>query len=384
MRSCYVKYGLVWTILQEQNHVYLSNCLTLKLFQIAPSYQDIAKEISNGADINELSRKYGDNWCAFRKQLEDNRAVYYSKNKTILGDKLDYGTKIALQSNYTPQIPPITQLNIQINENCTLDCTNCSNTTMYECMSCHADKKRNRHIDIDLAASAIEFLSHFGIKSLMIQGGDPFLDYDILIYLARKFRSYIPNGDVFILTNGSIFTLLSAEKIEDIKALGCQLIISIVDDNNGPYDNFKNFASKYGIKYHIQMRDCSIQRPGIFSNNTIAFTAHEGKALVEPSKIIRPTNLYNNTIMSLFNNCYYGKVFLSVDGLIGTCKNNLLNYKLTKNNWNDVLPQINNLWKTNPSIKCNKCGLRRICFSCDALQQSQRIKNSVKTCFLQI
>ena len=381
--SCYIKFGFGWSLLYEKNHMYLTNSLTSKMFQIEPKYQNIAKEIEKGCNIEILLKRYESTWNNFKSQLEENKAVYYSGNSEILRDSFDFGNKLSIVSEYIKQIPQISQLSIQLSNKCSLNCINCNQQTMYNCLSCHTNNQVYYNLDIHNVINAIKFLSKFGIQSLLIQGGDPLLDYDHLLMLIRCFRNRTPQGKVIIETNGISLMSLNEEKIKDIKEEQCIFLIPVIEDHYDIYFRATQKLKEENIEYFTQTRDCIKSQFAFFSNDTIPFIKTHGRPLVEQDKIQNAMNIPNNTIKSVYQSCYFGKVYISYNGGVGACINNMLADSITKElDWSKIISALDRLWRTTPDIKCNSCKLHPICISCDTLQRVYTDNKQVSTCFL--
>ena len=85
----------------------------------------------------------------------------------------------------------------------------------------------------------------------------------------------------------------------------------------------------------------------------------------------RNVTLYSNTNAGIRNQCYDGRIFISLDGSVGVCKQYLLPLSIINNkSWADIIHQLAKMWKkTFTSPVCENCGLSALCISCQHLHE---------------
>ncbi|MFA5433083.1 MAG: radical SAM protein [Candidatus Paceibacterota bacterium] len=110
-------------------------------------------------------------------------------------------------------------LQVKMNNRCNGNCWFCIDRNNYDA----------RIIDVDKMAEAI--ISETEYKTIDITGGEPFLDFDILLELLKKIRPH--KNEIILNTNG---TLISKENIYQLNGLVDELRIALHH-----YDETKNF-----------------------------------------------------------------------------------------------------------------------------------------------
>lgn len=110
-------------------------------------------------------------------------------------------------------------LQVKINNRCNGNCWFCIDKNNYNSTT----------IDVDKMAEAI--ISEKEYNTVDITGGEPFLDFDLLLELLKKIIPY--KKEIILNTNGS---LISKEKVEQLNGLIDELRIALHH-----YDESKNF-----------------------------------------------------------------------------------------------------------------------------------------------
>ncbi len=120
------------------------------------------------------------------------------------------------------------------------------------CKYCYEKNKVIRNMNSELADKTIEFISKTNIEKnllILLHGGEPLMNYDILIYLVKKLKevAILKEWNIaFVMTTNG--TLLDDEKIEFIVNEGIYLTISCdgikeVHDKNRKFKDGKNTHS---------------------------------------------------------------------------------------------------------------------------------------------
>ena len=93
-------------------------------------------------------------------------------------------------------------ISIKINNQCNCNCSFCVDRNGYNAQSINVDK---------IASSAIQLSDY---KKVIITGGEPFLNLDEVIELAKILRPY--KERIILNTNGSLLSDESVEKLNDL------------------------------------------------------------------------------------------------------------------------------------------------------------------------
>ena len=129
---------------------------------------------------------------------------------------------------------------------------------------------------------------------------------------------------------------------------------------------------KSQIRFEVQSRDLMQEfDESVLCNNTIDFIQKNKLPIVSHLNMKRNVTLYSNTNAGIRNQCYDGRIFISLDGSVGVCKQYLLPLSIINNkSWADIIHQLAKMWKkTFISPVCENCGLSALCISCQHLHE---------------
>lgn len=383
--SYYVKLAIGWSLYDEYDYVYLTNALDQNLYCIEGVKKAIVRRIANCVSIKELDETYGDVWKSFQEELESNYAIYYSETPQNTKTILDFGAKMASSSSYVIQPPRVSRLTVQINNWCDLNCSICNELTCFPCLSCSAGK-HGISLSFDLIYEAIRFLSNFGIPELYLLGGDPLLDLALTKDVILLYKNYCVDGRVCILTNGLKILNLDESELQFLKDYASIFLIVTESNKNRIKEVIEKLVC-YKVQFELQSRDLSDEMYlDAFHNDSFSYRRMYDRPLIERDNIIKPLNLYFNTVKDIHNPCYDGMVYIDAEGEVSVCKGYGSMFRDIKQlPWVSKLHALSKLWTQYPKdIVCNNCGLKDICVSCQIIKEQVRdslIDESNSFCF---
>lgn len=381
----YVKLGIGWKVYVEKDYLFLSNIIEQKLFHIEKNNQMIIKKILDGTTVSELE-KFGEDWKLLQIELERNHAIFYSSNPSSINSNIDFGVKMASNSSFIIQPPRISRLSIQINNYCSLNCTTCNKTMSFPCLSC-STKESKDSISFATIKSALKFLTNFGVSELYLLGGDPLLDFNIVKHTILLYKNLVPNGTVTLLTNSIELLNLSEDNLRFLHDY-IRIITVVTKENFKILPEIIDVLKLYKIEFELQARDIEQNTLDAFQNNSIDFIQKNNDTIVNLGNISRPLNLYIDTTKDTHNICYNNMIFLNTDGNVSVCKGYEFTCEDIKNeNWSSKISIISKKWQKTKNIDlCEKCGLKYICISCQALKDikiGKEISDLSNFCFTQ-
>ncbi len=109
-----------------------------------------------------------------------------------------------------------------------------------KCRYCYAYRENGADMDFSVAKKSIdEFYNHYLKFKIQITGGEPLLNYDLIIKIAEYIKSLGIEAPINIQTNG---TLLNRERLENLQKYNIGISISLdgimqINDNLRPLKN---------------------------------------------------------------------------------------------------------------------------------------------------
>lgn len=287
---------------------------------------------------------------------------------------------------------------IEICTKCTLNCFFCNKSNNNAFASCFC-KKWNYDINFQLNEEIIYQLINFGVRKVMIIGGDPFCNFDYLKRIIDVFNNYGFNGEFVIYTNGvninknhikfisnnknirinlQLFGFNEEEyysitgekgiyekidknikqlKKHNINTIGT-LLVTNVNVNTLFQGKMQDFLIPIGLKYLY--KDDNLKKELLYS--------HENRKVRQ--------NYYTFPIKKETNDCLYSQVFISGKGKVYPCPF-LRDYELGDIN-NESLATIfrkkkhNKFWFLSKLEidNCKSCKYRMNCLDCRAIEYS--------------
>lgn len=366
----YVKFGVGCALHKKGAYAYLSNALTSNVYILDQDKVQIAAEIANVASLAKLYETYGNLWTAFQSELEEANAVFYSNDEELHNTAIDLGSKMAASSSFIVRPPKLSRITLQFNDKCNLNCRKCGEVTCFPCMSCSA-ANTNRVISQEQVIGFFVYLSTFGLPDLHILGGDPLMDYTLLQHVVSAYKQLAPEGNVWVYTNAVSLIEYSNEELDFIKN-NVNILLILCEENLLRMDSIINVMHKSQIRFEVQSRDLMQEfDESVLCNNTIDFIQKNKLPIVSHLNMKRNVTLYSNTNAGIRNQCYDGRIFISLDGSVGVCKQYLLPLSIINNkSWADIIHQLAKMWKkTFTSPVCENCGLSALCISCQHLHE---------------
>ena len=163
----------------------------------------------------------------------------------------------------------------------------------------------------------------------------------------------------------------SNEELDFIKN-NVNILLILCEENLLRMDSIINVMHKSQIRFEVQSRDLMQEfDESVLCNNTIDFIQKNKLPIVSHLNMKRNVTLYSNTNAGIRNQCYDGRIFISLDGSVGVCKQYLLPLSIINNkSWADIIHQLAKMWKkTFTSPVCENCGLSALCISCQRLHE---------------
>lgn len=163
----------------------------------------------------------------------------------------------------------------------------------------------------------------------------------------------------------------SNEELDFIKN-NVNILLILCEENLLRMDSIINVMHKSQIRFEVQSRDLMQEfDESVLCNNTIDFIQKNKLPIVSHLNMKRNVTLYSNTNAGIRNQCYDGRIFISLDGSVGVCKQYLLPLSIINNkSWADIIHQLAKMWKkTFTSPVCENCGLSALCISCQHLHE---------------
>lgn len=369
--NCYVKLAYGWAYIEQSDNSYMTNALDATMFALDDTNNLMAQLISAGVELNYLEENFGEAWDEFRESLEENYAIIYSNYKNPIIDSVDYGARMSMSSTFVRQPPKVMQLSIEVNKKCQLDCNFCGETTAFECLSCSCDGL-DKSINYKDATAAIKHLSTFGIPMLLLQGGDPLLDYELTKKLIIFYKRLNASGTAIVLTNGVSLLDYNEEQLMFLQKW-TRLFLVAVDNNQDIFGDITNLLDRYNIQYDIISRNTDIDYTLLGNttvNNTISLTGDKQQRVFTEQNIVKPYDLYNNTV-KYDNSCYQGHVYMSVEGDVSICKAYTeATYNVADYSWSKIIYELKRRWHNiNKHNSCGSCKLSRLCYSCEYVKE---------------
>lgn len=277
---------------------------------------------------------------------------------------------MAASSSFIVRPPKLSRITLQFNDKCNLNCRKCGEVTCFPCMSCSA-ANTNRVISQEQVIGFFVYLSTFGLPDLHILGGDPLMDYTLLQHVVSAYKQLAPEGNVWVYTNAVSLIEYSNEELDFIKN-NVNILLILCEENLLRMDSIINVMHKSQIRFEVQSRDLMQEfDESVLCNNTIDFIQKNKLPIVSHLNMKRNVTLYSNTNAGIRNQCYDGRIFISLDGSVGVCKQYLLPLSIINNkSWADIIHQLAKMWKkTFTSPVCENCGLSALCISCQHLHE---------------
>ena len=201
--------------------------------------------------------------------------------------------------------------------------------------------------------------------------GDPLMDYTLLQHVVSAYKQLAPEGNVWVYTNAVSLIEYSNEELDFIKN-NVNILLILCEENLLRMDSIINVMHKSQIRFEVQSRDLMQEfDESVLCNNTIDFIQKNKLPIVSHLNMKRNVTLYSNTNAGIRNQCYDGRIFISLDGSVGVCKQYLLPLSIINNkSWADIIHQLAKMWKkTFTSPVCENCGLSALCISCQHLHE---------------
>ena len=305
-----------------------------------------------------------------KSELEEANAVFYSNDEELHNTAIDLGSKMAASSSFIVRPPKLSRITLQFNDKCNLNCRKCGEVTCFPCMSCSA-ANTNRVISQEQVIGFFVYLSTFGLPDLHILGGDPLMDYTLLQHVVSAYKQLAPEGNIWVYTNAVSLIEYSNEELDFIKN-NVNILLILCEENLLRMDSIINVMHKSQIRFEVQSRDLMQEfDESVLCNNTIDFIQKNKLPIVSHLNMKRNVTLYSNTNAGIRNQCYDGRIFISLDGSVGVCKQYLLPLSIINNkSWADIIHQLAKMWKkTFTSPVCENCGLSALCISCQRLHE---------------
>lgn len=362
--------GVIEYIEQTYPSLLVHYTITTNVYILDQDKVQIAAEIANVASLAKLYETYGNLWTAFQSELEEANAVFYSNDEELHNTAIDLGSKMAASSSFIVRPPKLSRITLQFNDKCNLNCRKCGEVTCFPCMSCSA-ANTNRVISQEQVIGFFVYLSTFGLPDLHILGGDPLMDYTLLQHVVSAYKQLAPEGNVWVYTNAVSLIEYSNEELDFIKN-NVNILLILCEENLLRMDSIINVMHKSQIRFEVQSRDLMQEfDESVLCNNTIDFIQKNKLPIVSHLNMKRNVTLYSNTNAGIRNQCYDGRIFISLDGSVGVCKQYLLPLSIINNkSWADIIHQLAKMWKkTFTSPVCENCGLSALCISCQHLHE---------------
>ena len=383
----YVKLGVGWSLQKNGDFAYITNALSSVVYILDKDKIPMATDIANVASLSKLHETYRNLWTEFQTELEEANAIFYSNEKYAYKDIIDLGLKMSSSSTFVVRPHQLSRITLQLNEACHLNCESCGKVTCFPCMSC-SSSNTNRVIQLKQLIKFLEFLAVFGLPELHILGGDPLLEYEVLRSVAIAYKQLNPNGNIWIYTNALHLLELNDMQREFLKN-NTSILLILCEENLPHLKDIIDAMNAMQVRFEVQSRDLLQEfDDSVLCNNSIEFIQKNSLQIISPLNIQRQLTLYSNTTREIRNQCYDGKIFISVDGFIGVCKHYLLPLSIIDaTSWVEIMHRLAKMWKTAYiSPLCKKCELSSLCISCQYIHElyMDRKYNGPQTiCFTQ-
>lgn len=197
------------------------------------------------------------------------------------------------------------------------------------------------------------------------------MDYTLLQHVVSAYKQLAPEGNIWVYTNAVSLIEYSNEELDFIKN-NVNILLILCEENLLRMDSIINVMHKSQIRFEVQSRDLMQEfDESVLCNNTIDFIQKNKLPIVSHLNMKRNVTLYSNTNAGIRNQCYDGRIFISLDGSVGVCKQYLLPLSIINNkSWADIIHQLAKMWKkTFTSPICENCGLSALCISCQRLHE---------------
>lgn len=212
----YVRLAYEYEPLDLGKSIVLYNEITAKTYTIDAKNVAMVRELIKGTTEELLLKKYGNQWNTFFDILKQNYAVVISEKPVCFFDTWDYGAK-GISAKDKNVMPKIQFLTLQLTDKCSFQCNSCNSLYEFPCLVCESSS-RNHELQLDALFKFIDSLYIYGLKEVVIEGGDPLTIPNKLIkvidFIQKKSNGKI---NIVVKTNGVLLQsdALLLKKIEE-------------------------------------------------------------------------------------------------------------------------------------------------------------------------
>lgn len=359
--------------------------------------KDILCLLEENVSIEELKDKYtNNNVINLLNTLKQNKLGRFFDTKVYI-ERIKPINMNFVKMGKTP-LNNINRIAIELTGKCNLDCKFCSQEKIVY-RKCGCKKWDYSHEFSDKKwQSVCEQIVKISPKEIIFSGGEPLIRKNLFKILCRKF--YENNIKVKMFTNA---TLINEEIALFLKEYNVDLAVHIISNNESLYDSitgkqggynlFKKgleliakhkintigvmLVNKYNINEYDKIKDeiSSLKIEMQFQNEYNNDTSSELNSKIYDRNYSKISiNLFNYQVLTDYNNCLFGQMFISNEGILYPCMmmrdfplGDINNKKL----WKIISEsEYKKFWELSKSKieKCCSCENRLSCFDCRAME----------------
>lgn len=369
----YVRLAYEYEPLDLGKSIVLYNEITAKTYTIDAKNVAMVRELIKGTTEELLLKKYGNQWNTFFDILKQNYAVVISEKPVCFFDTWVYGAK-GISAKDKNVMPKIQFLTLQLTDKCSFQCNSCNSLYEFPCLVCESSS-RNHELQLDALFKFIDSLYIYGLKEVVIEGGDPLTIPNKLIkvidFIQKKSNGKI---NIVVKTNG-VLLQSDALLLKKLKSRKVTLNIILNREYNESQKGLLDILRIKGLRYSTTTLSSgnSVESPCIQKLDSNEYLVLE-KVFLESDTLDR------NTIFNYYHPCIVGKIYVSADGNISACRELLKNgYRIgniDKDEISSIVSDLKSLWQK-PEIEaknCLKCKNRKHCHSCPSLKHTMNGK----------
>lgn len=201
-------------------------------------YQKIGQQIEYSELLAWMRHKYIGDATIIENQLKKALGTLYQRD-LLTCDNLEldnYDAQIERESALTEKYGffPITQIDIIVTKRCNFNCKHCY---------LDFEEKITENIDIEKWIQACDKLSHYGLQSVVITGGEPLTCSNLITLIIHLLQK---NIKVIMLTNGYLFDKSFIDALQPYKKL-ITIQVSLDGSNPTSHDHQRNKQGAFEV-----------------------------------------------------------------------------------------------------------------------------------------
>lgn len=371
------------------------NLLDFSRINYNKEQKDILLSVLN-KDIGKIQELDEEKRCIVNELLDKGLAYLYTNN--IRNGEHKENRDIEIRG-LVEEVPHFSKLYFEITNECDRNCGFCNNRNLVEgaCESC-IKWKRGEEIDVQRFdyEAIIERIGDLWVDQVIISGGNPFINKNLLIDYIDKIRKYMPDVEIVVYTNGGAID----DKVLEILYSNNVVLNFIILEEDYSKDAhsdviFLNEKLNYIIEkcidediaccfslFGVKNEDSKVIKINCETTVKVKKNISYKQEIFEHNKFINRKEIKNPNyfLNQKYNSCLHNKLAITMDGFIRPCpmiEEKLLDLKSEKF---DTLFQkmlIDKYWRfTKKNVQmCMECPYKFSCEDCTAIELEINSRN---------